>query len=199
MGLSTLSALGLEMAVGGVRVLPGRLSVRRVTTACVRRVVANSDYEIPARSEAMLSARVIRQGPTGLVIVGPMSNDCKWLCVAKTVNEIRDGLCTARVLNLFENSVKLKAGENLATTEKVCFVTFKSDPKDNNPSQEIPDHLRALFEETCQREGLNRAAKEKLRGLLYKHAVIFSRDDKDLGLTNIAAHDIKTGDARPIR
>ena len=108
-------------------------------------------------------------------------------------------MCTARMLNPSENSVKLKAGENLATAEKVCFVTLKFDPKDNNSSQEIPDHLRALFEETYQREGLNRAAKEKLRGLLCKHAVVFARDDKDLGLTNIVTHDIKTGDARPIR
>ena len=39
MGLSTLSALGLEMAVGGVRVAPGRPSFRWVANACVRRVV----------------------------------------------------------------------------------------------------------------------------------------------------------------
>ena len=77
--------------------------VKKVTTACVRREAATSDCEIPARSEDGLSARVIGQGPTGSVMVGPMSNDCERLCVARTVSEIRDGLCTARVLNPSEN------------------------------------------------------------------------------------------------
>ena len=199
MGLSTLSALGLKMAVGGVRVVPGKSSVRRITTACVRRVVANSDYEIPARSEVVLSARVIGQGPTGPVMIGPMSNDCERLCVARTVSEIREGLCTARVLNSSESPVKLKAGESLAMAEKVCIVTSKPDSSDNNQSQELPDHLKALFEETCQTEGLNEIVKEKLRGLLCKHAAVFARDDKDLGLTNMVTHDIETGDAKPIR
>ena len=92
--------------------------------------MATSDCEIPARSVVVLSARVIRQGPTGPVMVGPMCNDCERLCVARTVSEIRDGLCTAHVFNPSENSVKLKAGENLATAEKVCIVT-------SNPTQMI--------------------------------------------------------------
>ena len=195
MGLSTSSALGLEMALGGVRVVPGRPSVRRVATACVRRVVATSDYEIPAKSEVVLSVRVIGQGLTGPVMVGPMSNDCEQLFVARTVSEIRDGLCTARVLNPSENSVKLNAGENVATAEKICIVTSKSDSNDNNLSREILDYLRALFEETCQKEGLNEVVKEKLRGLLCKHTAVFARDDKDLNLTNLVTHDIETGDA----
>ena len=73
--------------------------------------------------------RVIGQDLTRLIMVGPMFNDCERLCVARAVSEIRDGLCTARVLNSSENPVKLKAGENLATAEKVCIVTSKSDPK----------------------------------------------------------------------
>ena len=198
MGQSTLSALGLEMDVSGVRVVPERSSVKRVTTACVRRVVATSDCEISARNDVVLSARVIGQGPTGPVMVGPMSNDCERLSVARTVSEIRYGLCTAHILKPSENPVKLEAGENLATAEKVCIVTSKSDQNDNNPSQEIPNHLRALFEDICQREGLNGVVKEKLRGLLCKHAGVFASNDKELDLTNLATHDIKTGDAKPI-
>ena len=113
--------------------MPGRLSVRKVTTACVRRVVAICDFEIPARSEVVLSTRVIGHGYTGPVMVEPVSNDCERLCVARTVSEFRDGLCTTRVLSLSENSVQLKAGENLASAEKVCIVTTKSDSNDNNP------------------------------------------------------------------
>ena len=60
------------MAVGGVRVMSERPSVRRVTIACVRRVVATSDCEIFARSEVVLPTRVIGQGPTGPVMVGPL-------------------------------------------------------------------------------------------------------------------------------
>ena len=46
---------------------------------------------------------------------------------------------------------------------------------------------------------LKEVVKEKLRGLLCKHAAVFARDDKDFGLTNVVTHDIETGDAKPIR
>ena len=67
MGLSTLAALDLEMSVGGLRVVPGKSSVRRVTNACVRQVVVSANCEIPARSEVVLTARVVGRGPTGPV------------------------------------------------------------------------------------------------------------------------------------
>ena len=41
--------------------------------------------------------------------------------------------------------------------------------------------------------------KRKLRGLLSKHAAVFARDVRDLGLTDIVTYDIETGDAKPIR
>ena len=77
-----------------------------------------------------------------------MFNNCERLCEARVVSETRNELCTAHVFNPFENPLKLIASENLATAEKDCIVNSKSDPNDNNLSQKIPDHLRALVEET---------------------------------------------------
>ena len=107
MGLSTLSALSLEMAIDGVRVMQRNPSVKRVTTACVKRVVVTSDCKIPARSEVELSVRVIGKGPAGLIMIGPMTNECEYLCGAVTVSEIRVEFCIVRVLYPTKNLAKL--------------------------------------------------------------------------------------------
>lgn len=61
----------------------------------------------------------------------------------------------------------------------------------------IPKHLQELFSRSTE----NKTAYEanELGKLLSKYQSAFSRNDNDLGLTNITEHSIDTGDANPIK
>ena len=61
----------------------------------------------------------------------------------------------------------------------------------------IPDHLVALYNKSTQDLDVN--AKEQVRKLLCEYADIFSRDQSDLGRTDLVKHTIETGDAHPIQ
>ncbi len=59
----------------------------------------------------------------------------------------------------------------------------------------IPKHLQELFSRSTE----NKTAYEanEIGKLLSKYQSAFSRNDNDLGLTNITEHSIDTGDAEP--
>ena len=126
MGLSTLSALGLEMAISEVRIVTGEPSVKLETTACIRCVVAATDYEIPARSKVVLPARVISQGPDGPVMIGLMSNECEHPSVTRPVSKVRGGLCNAHVLNPSDNPVQTQGRRKLSPSRKGLHCYFKT-------------------------------------------------------------------------
>ena len=66
-------------------------------------------------------------------------------------------------------------------------------------SQPLPEHLQALYDDTCSRENLSEAARAGLRALLCKHSHLFAESDDDLGRTHLVQHGIQTGEAAPIR
>ena len=61
----------------------------------------------------------------------------------------------------------------------------------------VPDHLLELFERTV--EGKDGATTDAMQRHLVEYQDTFSRDEYDLGVTNLAEHVINTGDAAPIR
>ena len=64
-------------------------------------------------------------------------------------------------------------------------------------TEQVPAHLTDLFQRTCR--GLSPAEKDQIAGLLTKFQDTFSRDEWDIGLTDIAEHSIPTGDATPVK
>ena len=62
---------------------------------------------------------------------------------------------------------------------------------------EVPDHLQALFEKSAK--GKTVTQRQALAGLLVKYKDTFSKDEWDIGLTDLAEHPIKTGDASPVK
>ena len=64
-------------------------------------------------------------------------------------------------------------------------------------SQTIPDHLTDLYGKSS--EGLTQDEKQKLLDLLLKYQESFSKNEWDLGLTNLTEHPINTGNAAPVK
>jgi transposase InsO family protein len=63
--------------------------------------------------------------------------------------------------------------------------------------EDIPDHLFHLYTSSCK--GLDDQQKRQLALLLIKYSSTFSSSPTDIGLTDLASHEINTGDAQPVR
>ena len=64
--------------------------------------------------------------------------------------------------------------------------------------EKIPQHLQQLFEESCN-EGRTEDEKQQVATLLSEYQDIFSNNDEDLGLTNLAEHKIEMTNSKPIK
>ena len=196
LGLDTLRALGLNLSIAGVSV-EGRAPVRRVTAPCVRLVKVSKDYIIPARSEMTVHGQL--EGPQlkhcALVSAGG-AEECDKIMVDKCLVQSNKNVCPIRLMNLSEEDISLSAGQYIGEAEEVDLL---SNVIGTNPAHDIPEHIKKLFEETCEREQLDTITSESLKRLLIKHADVFTLHDNDLGRTNLVQHDFNTGDTSPIR
>ena len=61
----------------------------------------------------------------------------------------------------------------------------------------IPTHLQQLIERSCAR--LNEQQGKQVNELILEYQDVFSRNDMDIGKTDLVKHSISTGDSRPIR
>ena len=61
----------------------------------------------------------------------------------------------------------------------------------------VPSHLTDLFERTSK--AISPAEKARIASLLTKFQDTFSRDEWDIGLTDLAEHSIPKGDATPVK
>ena len=103
--------------------------------------------------------------------------------IADSENEGEDGCneCTRRICAAPR---KVTDGLNLKVTRDA------SEPV-------IPDHLATLYEKSTA--GKNNYERNIVASLLNKYSDTFSRDEWDIGLTNLTEHSIDTGDASPVR
>jgi len=61
----------------------------------------------------------------------------------------------------------------------------------------VPEHLQELYDRSSQ--NLNEDQKLKLRQLLTKHQDVFSKNDSDIGNTDLVTHKIDVGNSKPIK
>ena len=62
---------------------------------------------------------------------------------------------------------------------------------------EIPEHMGDLVARSVK--GWSHPQQQAIKRLLIKHADVFSKDEFDIGRTNLIKHEIDTGDAKPMR
>ena len=95
--------------------------------------------------------------------------------------------------------------DNYARARRISFQMKDSYPEADLMRQtvqsgfkgKVPDHLSDLYARATT--NLTRAEKERVADLLVRFQDTFSRDEWDLGLTNLTEHAIPTGDSAPIR
>ena len=169
------------------------------------------------------------EDPTADFIVEPNENfkSAYRLMMASTlVNINRTTTCKVRMMNPFFAETVLKQNANVGHAEKIDRVVSiiqdeeyegeaknissvrqvntatKGNLKSNSPSfkateTDVPEHLKTLFSRST--ESMSSPHKSIVAGLLVKYQDTFSKDDWDLGLTNLTEHAIKTGDAPPVK
>ena len=65
------------------------------------------------------------------------------------------------------------------------------------PTSPLPEHLKGMYEQSAK--GKSKMECAQIHSLLWKHENVFSKDDYDLGHTNLVKHTIDTGNAKPIK
>ena len=201
LGMPALAELGCNVTIAGMEVVPTktRSIMQRLTTWRVRRVVAAEDVVIPARSEVMLPGKVHGPVTNEELVLEPdrEANSVQQIVVIRSVAHMQKGLCPVRICNPTDSEKVVKMGEKLASA--VTGKVIKEDNTETSQLSELPEHLRELYDTTCQKENLAPRVQQSFRELLVKHANLFATSDADLGRTSLVTHDIDTGDAAPIR
>lgn len=132
------------------------------------------------------------------------------LLIARSLVDPAKGVVPLRVLNLQNEPCKIYKNTIAATCEpvneldiqlqemsnetdchKVCMSKSQNSPK------ELPPHIQDLY----NRSATNLHEREcfSLKNLLVQYQDIFSKNDKDIGHTEIMQHSIDTGGVHPIR
>jgi hypothetical protein len=203
LSLPTLAAMGGEVKLGGVNLLPAS-SIRLVLNQRVFKVTVDKCEVIPARSQKVVSCRIRSRGqPVEQALIVEGTDECRQLKafqVAHSVAKGSVGRTQVRLLNPTDKDVKVKAGLHIANASpgQVLASLEEKLPSVDWPT-EVPDHLNELYKTTCEREKLSVDMRNDLKLLLCKHASLFAKHDKDLGRTSLVEHDIDTGDSKPIR
>ena len=171
------------------------------------RVVALEDMNIQPHTEAVVPAKVVDYtGKSGWGIIEAAEEESvPGVLIGKVLTKLMNEtpVVLVRMVNVTEEKRKVSAGTDLAKYETVSFVVrpdFESCPGGSEESttlKEIPKHLAELYESSA-RDLVDEEQRNKLFGLLWENATVFSSDPSDLGRTDIVKHQITTGSAKPI-
>ena len=201
LSMPALVALDLELTVAGEAVVISRnySKIRRLQTLRVLRVTAAADFVIPPRSQQTITGRMEGQvfREKDYIVERVNTHKSDELLVAHTIAGHNKGQTVMRVLNPTDKEIRVSEGQWLANAE-AAEVVEEVALADATPDTELPEHLKELYEDTCQKESLSETAKMGLRALLTKHSSLFAKNDDDLGQTTLVAHDIDTGEAAPV-
>ena len=169
------------------------------------RVILEEGVILPAKSEAIVSGKVVYADlHKRLPAVGITGNkECvPGVKTARCLLELGSGIhLPLRVLNVTNRSVSLQEGMTLCPLQEVESVI--EDTKETLTEKQAGD-ARVTKDQIQQiLDGIDPDVptehRSRLRNLLVEYADILSRDEFDMGLTDLIQHDIDTGQERPVR
>ena len=103
-----------------------------------------------------------------------------------------------------EDTTRNSAVRRIQVPNKVKYETTDVQISNNGvnatksiSTEDMPTHLRDLFQKSTENKTL--AEKMEIAEILHKYKDSFSKDDNDLGLTDLTEHMIDTADALPIK
>ena len=200
LGWETQLALGVTYTIAGVDMVNPTTRVRTVFNPVIRRVKAAEDVVIPARSEVIVPGVIEGEGtPRTTLISSSPEMEKAGVAVGKVLVNATRRDCPVRLLNPSEESKVVNKGDIIAGAEEVDELQSPTLQSPVNTTDEVPAHLKELYEKTVTEGQLEPEVAEGLKRLLIKHADVFAKSDEDLGRTNVVEHHIDTGDSTPIR
>lgn len=195
-------------------------------TRCCRIQMAES-VTIPGWSEVVFPGKLVEpKNLAGEAVLTPLNQFHHRYPVrmASTVIDLENGVPLLRMANLSDETLTLHKNTNVGLCRPLEKIVYESitdgDARDYmektrqlsiQPSAvgqttgqtdevklaEMPEHLQNLWERSSKQ--LDDPQKQELKHLLIMNADVFSKNDQDLGRTDIVQHSIDTGDTRPIK
>ena len=221
LGMSFLSEFG-----GLLDTKNGTMIIGDQTVACLvvngrpkpRRVYVNGEYIISPGAEMVLPgiskdrAGETRSNSTIPMLFEPKPNFVKQhgllICASTTMNN--KTIVPIRVFNPTEEPITLKSGKDgircgyIKPTEVESEIFSKADlvaqvgmDLEKAFDNDLPDHLRKLFEDSCT--DLTEDEKTLVKEKLIKYQDVFSKGENDIGKTTVAEHIIQTKTETPLR
>jgi len=197
-----------ELTVNGVRY---PLTSRKAASAWTRRVVLSDDVTIPPMTQMNVETKVIFNGPACERRTGKQRTDddnvwateaheaVRGVLVARTLLPNRACKVPVQLFNVTDRPVTVRGATVLGNLERLHTLSAQSTAP---PTQEAPaDAEKRIVDEMMAKvdQSVPDEFKVKLRQLLMRYSSVFSKDELDLGFTDLVTHRIDTGDARPVR
>ena len=120
---------------------------------------------------------------------------------ANTVIGIAQEITEITLIDASENN--FNPGACASTCARVCNThinhvnSIPTSTHERTASAELHSSLHELYQRSSK--GLNDEQSDQLRNLLIKHQANFAYSSSDLGRTSVLQHEIRTGQAKPIR
>jgi len=167
-----------------------------------RRVVLAEDVVVPARSEidlptSLMCQRIDTKTQDTAVAWATLPKEfVDGLLVARTALPNRATNLPVRIINVTDKPARVDKGtivtELEALTPLMCDAVEASAP-DDDKEQIITEMLSRVDESVPE------SARDSLHDLLLRYSNVFSKNELDLGWTDVVTHSIDTGDNRPFR
>jgi len=184
---------------------------RGSSQAWIRRIVLNDDVTIPPMSHMNVGTKVIFGSPSGErqscdqrdddtnVWATEVHEVARGVLVARTILPDRASEVPVQLFNVTDRPVALKSRAVLGNLERLHAYSAQSPspPRQQAPTDvenQIVDEMMNKVDPSVPDE-----YKIKLRQLLLRNLAAFSKNELDLGFTDLVMHRIDTGDARPVR
>lgn len=110
------------------------------------------------------------------------------------------------VLNPTDNDIHLKKNKCIAHIQAVDCIIDNDDCKssgvangDMSLQSSLPDHLQSLLENVSTKKNRSSVEKNELKHFVLQYSDIFVGSDGNLVPTDLTAHKIDTGGAKPIK
>ena len=186
--------------------LHGETRSRAVHEEKIARVTTRNDVEIPARCEILVSG-IVEHSPDAAVVglVQPQQTflETHGVGVAATLSKREENSIVVRLINVTEQSVKIKKNTPVAMFSPVTVIeeaTVRSTTEtweDENREAENKEKFLHQFDEELSE--LTEEEQHKFRELLNKYSDQFMSPGNMIGQTGMVQHQIHTGEHPPIK
>ena len=194
----------------GARSVPFREGPKSVER--IARIEWLEDEKILPNTMRLISGKVTRSENCVGVITPDHRDGENGLLVAEALGEVRGGEIHLKVLNVGDESIKLRAGERAGQLEPIPdyspMTGVRWEPEDNTVNGVSSEETRLerwtkeelfgrLNLEKCSEE-VGEEDKRRLKELLWKRRHVFSKDEYDIGCSNFFEAEVNLKhDAEP--